>query len=115
MNLRTSITHPLQIAEVSAPGAKGVIGVTFCPGKKQKNAMSGAWDRDLGLDLDSVKVWGADTVITLIEPQEMKELGVTDLGRETVIRGMEWLPIPITDGSAPDERFAAAWANMEPG
>ncbi len=55
MTARTSLTHPLQIAEVTAPGAKGAIGITFCPGKKQSNAMSGAWDRDLGLDLDAIR------------------------------------------------------------
>ena len=82
MNSRTSITHPLQIAEVSVPPAKGSIGITFCPGKKQVSAMSGAWDRDLGLDLDTIKAWGASTIVTLIEPHEIQELKVTGIDSE---------------------------------
>jgi ADP-ribosyl-[dinitrogen reductase] hydrolase len=110
MKPRTSLTHPLQIAEVSAPGAKGVIGITFCPGKKQADAMTGAWNRDLGPDLDAIRTWGAATVITLIEPHEFRELEVVELGAEVRARGMEWLHFPIRDFSTPDERFEAGWA-----
>lgn len=109
MAARTSLTHPLQIAEATAPGAKGAIGITFCPGKKQNNAMSGAWDRDLGLDLDAIKAWGAATVITLIEPHEIRALKVDHIASETARRGMEWLHMPITDVSVPDHRFENAW------
>ncbi|WP_204508368.1 cyclin-dependent kinase inhibitor 3 family protein [Aestuariivirga litoralis] len=109
MNPRTSITHPLQIAEFTSPTAKGAIGVTFCPGKKQPGALTGAWDRDLCIDLDAIKAWGASTVITLIEFHEMESLEVSDIEQQTVARGMEWLHMPITDFSPPDQRFAQAW------
>lgn len=109
MTPRTSITYPLQIAEVTAPAASGAIGVTFCPGKKQRDAMSGAWDRDLGLDLDAIKAWGATTIVTLVEERELAELQVPGIDRKAAIRGMEWLHMPITDVSAPDERFEEAW------
>jgi ADP-ribosyl-[dinitrogen reductase] hydrolase len=109
MAIRTSLTHPLEIAAVAAPGAKGAIGITFCPGKKQSNALSGAWDRDLGLDLDAIKAWGASTLITLIEPQEIKALKVQGLGQEVIARGMDWLHWPITDVRVPDHRFEVAW------
>ena len=112
MKPRTSVTHPLQIAEVRAPNAKGSIGITFCPGKKQSNAMSGVWDRSLDLDLDQIRVWGAGTVITLIEPHELEELSVVDLGREVRARGMEWLHLPIRDVSPPDHRFEVGWAEQ---
>ena len=110
--IRTSLTHPLQIAEVSAPGTKGIIGITFCPGKKQVNAMSGVWDRDLGIDLDAIKAWGASTVITLIEPHEIMALKVSGLGKQAAERGMAWLHMPITDVSIPDHRFEAAWQSQ---
>ena len=108
--IRTSLTHPLQIAGVQAPDARGQIGITFCPGKKQAHAMSGAWDRDLMLDLDAIAAWGASAIVTLIELQEIEALRVTALGREAEARGIAWLHMPITDVSAPDERFEAAWA-----
>lgn len=109
MTSRTSTSHPLQIAEVSAPGARGAIGITFCPGKKQASAMSGVWNRDLGLDLDTIKAWGASAIITLIEPHEIRDLEVEGIDEQTGRRGIEWLHMPITDVSAPDERFAKAW------
>ena len=52
--MRTSHTHPLQIAEVSAGKHHGRIGITFCPGKKQPHALSGSWDRQLDVDLDRI-------------------------------------------------------------
>ena len=52
--MKTSLTHPLQIAEV--PAAAGAIGITFCPGKQQRSAFSGQWCRDLAIDLDTIRV-----------------------------------------------------------
>ena len=106
---RTSLTHPLQIAEVTVPKSTGRIGITFCPGKRQPSALTGAWDRDLGLDLDRIRDWGASTVITLLEPHELTDLAVPDLGREVLARGLRWLHLPITDVSIPDQRFDAGW------
>ena len=52
--MRTSITHPLEIAEVEVAPGYGKVGITFCPGKKQKHAATGEWDRDLDIDLDAI-------------------------------------------------------------
>ena len=41
--------------------------MTFCPGKYDRHAMSGYWDRDLNLDLDAIQEWGAVAVVTLME------------------------------------------------
>lgn len=108
--LRTSQTHPLQIAEVKPPGIHATIGITFCPGKTQHHAMSGAWGRDLGTDLDAIKAWGAATVITLIEAHELVELKVEALGSQVLARGMSWLHLPIADVSVPGKSFEAAWS-----
>ena len=71
--------------------------------------MSGAWDRDLTLDLDAVRDWGAAAVVTLVEEKELDLLKVRRLGEEVVRRHMSWLHLPITDGSTPDESFERAW------
>src|SRR5512141_3515437 len=65
--VRTSHTHPLQIAEVRASSAHGRIGITFCPGKHDHFAHTGAWERYLGIDLDMIAAWGAKLVLTLVE------------------------------------------------
>lgn len=105
--VRTSHTHPIEIAEVSA--ARGRLGITFCPGKIDLHAATGAWHRDLGIDLDAIAEWGASAVITLIEDREIDQLQVRDLGRETERRHMQWLHLPIQDVSVPGPAFEAAW------
>jgi hypothetical protein len=54
---RTSQTHPLQIADVRASPSHGRIGITFCPGKHDNAAATGAWARDLAADLGVITAW----------------------------------------------------------
>jgi ADP-ribosyl-[dinitrogen reductase] hydrolase len=107
--IRTSISHPLQIATVDAGPGMGRIGITFCPGKKQPGAMTGAWDRDLGIDLDAVAYWGAVALVSLIEEQEMRSLGVEKLGNQVRARHMDWVHLPIQDVSTPCSEFELNW------
>jgi ADP-ribosyl-[dinitrogen reductase] hydrolase len=100
-----SLTHPLQIATTSAGPRFGRVGITFCPGKYDQNAMSGYWDRDLDLDLDAIRDWGAAAVVTLLEAREFTLLRVERLGEEVTRRNMLWFHLPIVDGSTPDEQF----------
>lgn len=106
---RTSQTHPLQIAEVRASPAHGRIGITFCPGKQDRLAVTGIWARDLATDLDAIAEWGAKLVLTLVEPAELEALAVPDLGREVKRRGIAWRHLPIADYSVPGADFEARW------
>jgi ADP-ribosyl-[dinitrogen reductase] hydrolase len=106
---RTSLTHPLQIAAISAGSEFGRVGITFCPGKYDPHAMSGEWHRDLTLDLDMIRDWGAAAVVTLLEPKELTLLRVERLGEEVLRRNMLWFHLPIVDVSIPDERFEQKW------
>lgn len=108
--MRTSITHPLRIAEVSAGPGLGKVGLTFCPGKKQPGAATGQWDRDIGLDLDVIAQWGAAAVVTLVEKHEMERLGVTGLKAEVEARHMEWHHYPMADGGIPNATNAGSWS-----
>jgi protein-tyrosine phosphatase len=107
--VRTSQTHPLQIAEVSAKPSYGRIGITFCPGKHDHFAHTGAWARDLALDLDAIAEWGAKLVLTLVEHEELRVLKVPNLGEEIQSRGIEWRHLPIADFSVPTENFEQQW------
>ena len=107
--MRTSISHPLQIAAVQAGQLFGRIGITFCPGKFDPQAMSGAWNRDLELDLDAIRDWGAAAIVTLIEQHEFKLLRVERLGEEVQRRNMTWFHLPIVDVQIPDAGFEDAW------
>jgi hypothetical protein len=55
-----------------------------------RHAVTGEWDRDLALDLDRVRDWGAAAVVTLLEPKELALLKVERLGEETLRRNMLW-------------------------
>lgn len=109
---RTSISHPLAIASVRPAPFTGRIGITFCPGKKQPQAATGAWDRDLNLDVQVIADWGATAVLTLVEPHELANLKVEGLGEAVRARHMDWLHAPIQDVSTPDLGFEAAWVRI---
>lgn len=98
---RTSRTHPLQIGTLQLSSG-GRIGITFCPGKKQPVAVTGAWDRDLVVDLRAIKAWGANHLVTLLAPWEFVELDVIELGQLALNEGLTWHHAPILDGHAPD-------------
>jgi hypothetical protein len=90
-------THPLWIDAVEAGPARGLIGITFAPGKHDRHALGVPWARDLTKDLDAIEAWNAKTVVTLIEAHEFLLLAIPNLGAEVQRRGMEWLHLPIRD------------------
>lgn len=100
--IRTSKNDPLRIAEL--PLGRGVMGLTICPGKKDKGAMHAPCWRDLELDLQAVKDWGAGIVVTLMEEHELQFLHVVnrgdnlpDFGDVVATLGMQWLHLPVVD------------------
>ena len=112
--MRTSQSHPLRIDELPLPGG-GRIGLTFCPGKHQDDALTGAWRRDLELDLDAVVDWGAAAVVTLVTATELVELNVANLGPAVQARGLQWLHLPIEDAQTPTAEWMVAWRVASPG
>ena len=108
-NARTSESHPLQVDDVSPGDGFGRIGITLCPGKKQPGAQSGAWNRDLGLDLDEIQRCGATAVISLITDEEMECLQVSGLRDAVEERHMEWWHLPIPDVKPPGPEFESGW------
>ncbi|MBO6885775.1 MAG: ADP-ribosylglycohydrolase family protein [Marivita sp.] len=106
--VRTSITHPLRIDDLVI--GNGRLGITFCPGKKGASVFGAAWDRDLDLDLDAIKGWGAKAVLSLIEDHEFEMLGVAELGEAVKARGIVWVHFPIRDLDTPTDEAMGTWA-----
>jgi ADP-ribosyl-[dinitrogen reductase] hydrolase len=113
MHSRTSQSDPLYINRVDTP-VGGAIGLTFCPGKKDPHAQTGAWDRDLDTDLCAIRQWPAAALVTLIEDHEFDLLGVPELGDRARDIGLRWHHLPIVDVSVPDERFEKGWVLTGP-
>jgi len=108
--LRTSLSHPIRIDEVTAGDAGGLIGITFCPGKRDGSR----WARNLSADLDIIARWQPKAIVTLIEDHEFTMLGVPELGAEVRARGIDWHHLPIVDVQVPDERFESGWMSSGP-
>ena len=88
--------------------------MTFCPGKKQRGAMTGDWHRDLTLDLEAIQAWGATVIVNLIEDHEMVDLGVQDTAQQ-LPAGIDYLRLPIPDFGIPGTAWHAQWQVEGPG
>ena len=110
---RTSESHPLFINGVAVPGTKGMIGMTLCPGKVQKNGITGEWSRDLPTDLQAIQDWGASSLVTLMEHHELKAFKVQGLA-DQIPADMVHLSLPIPDGGVPDEAWERSWTEAGP-
>ncbi|SLN58786.1 hypothetical protein ROG8370_02684 [Roseovarius gaetbuli] len=110
--VRTSNTHPLRID--SLPLANGHLGITFCPGKKGESVFGAAWNRDIDLDVEAIKTWGASAVLTLLEDHEFEMLSVPRLGESVAASGIEWHQLPIRDLDVPTLEAMEHWRAVSP-
>ena len=94
------------------PVGNGHLGLTLCPGKKGDSIFGAGWDRDLDIDLDVIKAWGAQAVVTLVEDSELELLSVTGLGDAARARSMDWHHFPIPDLGAPTPKAMAHWRKL---
>ncbi|MDB2692082.1 cyclin-dependent kinase inhibitor 3 family protein [Luminiphilus sp.] len=109
--MKTSISSPLEIAEIWLPRSSGYLGITLCPGKVDEPRQ---WRRDLDADLRAIRDWGAGLIVTLIEDCEFRLLGVEELEKRTLAAGMAWQHLPITDVQVPNRRLEDAWIATGP-
>lgn len=111
--IKTSISHSLRIDEVKVP-AGGIIGMTLCPGKKIESMFSGVWERDLDIDLQTIRKWDAKAIVNLMEDHEYELLHIPDYLEKVKSYPMGFYHLPITDVNPPDERFAQRWVSVGP-
>lgn len=111
--LKTSVTHPLRVDAVAAPGG-GVIGLTFCPGMEGDSRDGGAWVRDLAIDIQAIAAWAPDAVVTLMETDELARYGVAALPSAMTAAIPLWRHLPIVDLRAPGPEFERRWKEDGP-
>jgi len=99
-----------QIYTLNIPGRKGVIGMTPCPGIRMESPRRGNVQKNLRRDLAAFQEWGASGVVTLNETEELRGLGLGDLGEQAMNAGFWWRHLPITDMNIPDDEFEEMWA-----
>lgn len=99
---------PLKIDTVRVKGVDGVIGITSCPGLRD-DCIFDLYSDSLVNDLQSIRSWGADIVVTLLEESELYSLGVSDLSKYVLAMEMVWLHLPVRNMSVPDEDAEEKW------
>ena len=106
--VRISVNFPIRIDSVHLKSG-GEIGMTICPGKQDDSAFSGTWSRDLDADINAIAKWGASSVVTLMEKEELAWLKVSEIGEAIESAGMDWHFLSIKDVNVPDEHFEDLW------
>ena len=76
------------------------------------DAATGSWNRDLDIDLNAIKNWGAGLLLTLVEQEELEQLHVSGLGQAAEVRKIQWMHFPIKDYHTPDSSFEQSWATQ---
>jgi ADP-ribosyl-[dinitrogen reductase] hydrolase len=84
--------------------------MTFCPGKHGESLDRLApWKRDMEKDIRAMIDQGADGVLTIMEPGEMAELQVPDLGGRVTGRGLSWWHLSVRDGGVLHDEQHPQW------
>ena len=100
---------PNPIDTVPVPGSVGCMGLVACPGTRVDQPPSGS-RRLLQSDLQEIVDWGANGVVCLVEPHELKMNKVEALPQLVREAGLWWKHLPIIDMEIPSQEFEDAWA-----
>ena len=101
--------EPNPIDTVAVPGTVGCMGLVGCPGTRIEQYPSVS-KRQFQSDIDAISEWGANGVLCLVEPHELKMLKVEHLPKAVQDAGMWWLQLPIMDMDIPTQDFEDQWA-----
>lgn len=89
--------------------SSGIIGMTHLPGRHHVDAAGRHWRRDLAQDLRAIEMWGAATLVTLVESREFTRYGVPGFADAAARHGFNWQHWPIPDMEPPGVAFAEGW------
>jgi len=101
--------RPNTIDTVPVPGSVGCMGLVACPGTRIDEIVGGS-RKVLHADIRELEDWGANGVVCLIEPHELKMHKVEELPALVREAGMWWKHLPIIDMDIPNQEFENAWA-----
>lgn len=101
--VRTSDTHPLEVAWVDLDTAPGHLGLAMAPGRQGGSHFSAhTWSRDLHADLRRLRhVHRCDVLVTLVPPDELVQIGLAEVGDAVEVHDIGHRHLPIRDGGVP--------------
>ncbi|NND89886.1 MAG: phosphatase [Granulosicoccus sp.] len=97
------------IDTIPVPGSVGCMGLVACPGTRIDRPSSGS-KRMLRSDLDEIIEWGANGVLCLMEPHELRLNKIEGLPAMVQNAGIWWKHLPIIDMDIPNQEFENVWA-----
>jgi ADP-ribosylglycohydrolase len=101
---KTSITDPIHVDWIKSDigEGKGMIGITYAPGKKVDVLNEDSWERNLEIDLDRLKAYyKTNVLVSLLRDDELNILKIPNLSSEANHRQIALFRSPITNGSVP--------------
>jgi len=110
----TTPQHILHISTVTIPGMDGAIGISSCPGLREELTFPNIYEDCLLNDLMTIRKWGAVGVVTILDSQEIKALGIKDLPHCAEWLDLRWFHLPFDINGVPDETFETLWSKAGP-
>ena len=102
------MNRPVCIESLNPP-LGGRLGLTAFPGRWRLFGTIGAEPGGVLDDLEWIHAWGGRLLISLVEDEEFRFLGVDDMGALAARAGLDWLHLPIPDFRAPGPEFEDGW------
>jgi hypothetical protein len=121
-----------RIDSVEVPGARGIIGMVSCPGwhaPRHRSCPSGPGGASglsdssgtcgansletLDRDLEAIKRWGAEILLSLMQPREYEAAGIAAMA-DRMPPGILRIEMPIEDASIPDADWERSWDTEGP-
>lgn len=103
-----------RLAVVGSGRVRGQIAMVGCPGRMAGIALptTSAWR--LQRDIATLKHWGTQALVTLLEKSELALMRLGTLPALLEARRIEWYHLPLRDGCIPDESFESMWRGAAP-
>lgn len=98
-----------EIDTIPVPGTVGCMGLVPCPGVRV-HQVSGVSRKHLLADIEALKDWGANGVVSLIESHEFKMNKIEEMPKLLKEAGIWWRHLPIIDMEIPNQEFEDNWA-----
>lgn len=107
-------SEPANPASVPLAGGAGMLGLTHCPGRCEAGSRVERRWQTLEADLAGIRRWGAQALVTLMPLDELRRVGVDQLGEQARGLGMTWFHLPIPDMEPPEADFERRWQYAGP-
>lgn len=102
------MTLPICIDTIRLAGGAR-IGMTACPGRWRMFGSIVTEPDGLAEDIGRIRCWGASVLVSLMERDELRLLGIENIGQASARAQLVWYHCPIPDSHPPDAAFEAPW------